>query len=122
MAGVAMPQLVKRHAPLLQELGNCAGESPRLRRRSIRLGYDAPIVVYLCAELEHLLGLRELPAPQFHNGHRRNGDGSAFTALGFLFANGAGVALLGAGDDGELACVEIDCLPANGRDLATETA
>lgn len=71
-----------------------------------------PVVVTAHAKTKQLLG-----------GHSRHHDRAGTTTLGFLLADGAGVGLLGAGNDGELSGLQVDRAPAQSRDLtAAKTA
>jgi len=62
------------------------------------------------------------PAAQLVDGHGGQGDRARPAALGFLLTDGAGIGLLGAGDYGKLAVVQVDGLPAQGSDFAAAEA
>ena len=64
------------------------------------------------------VGLLDAPAAQLLDRHGGEGDSAALPVLGLLLADGASVRLLGAGDHRQLAIVEVDRTPAQGRDLA----
>lgn len=71
-----------------------------------------PVVVTAHAKTKQLLCLQDAPAAQLLDGHSRHRDRAGATTLGFLLADGAGVGLLGAGNDGELSGLQVDRVPA----------
>src|ERR1700675_4538065 len=91
VAGVAVPQLVQRHAPFFQKLRYDVREAARPQGGAVRLGDDMPSVVGADPEKQKLLSLGEAPAAQLLDGEGGQGDRSRPAALGFLFPDGAGV-------------------------------
>jgi len=73
-----------------------------LHRPAVSFRYNVTAVVDPDTEPQKFLSLRYMPALQFFDGHRGQGDGSDLAALGFLLSDFAGVGLFGAGDDGQL--------------------